>query len=44
VQKIEDGEAILQFGKWQKNRNEDRYEIAGARDNGDGQVGTARES
>src|SRR5436190_7882495 len=31
-------DAILQFGKWQKNRNAGRYELAGARDNGDGQV------
>jgi hypothetical protein len=36
--KIENAEAILQFEKWQKNRNADRYEIAWARDNGDGQV------
>jgi hypothetical protein len=32
--KIENQDAILQFEKWQKNRNEDRYEIVWARDNG----------
>jgi hypothetical protein len=31
--KIENHDAILQFEKWQKNRNEERYEIEGAWDN-----------